>query len=205
MTANAYKPPKHDGHNFHCPHCNVLAYQRWVSTNITNLDVAVCENCDEYSIWHDEKMIYPLVSTVPLPNEDMPQDVKEIYQEASNIESFSPRATAALLRVALEKLTDHLGEKQGNLNKRIGNLQKKGLPQKVIQSLDIVRITANEGGAHAGQIDLGGEDNKDIVSKLFQLVNFVVEKTISDQKQIKEMFSDLPEDKKQGIKNRDQN
>ena len=205
------KSPQFIEENFNCPHCNVLAYQNWAQVfcqpgrliTIKNLNITFCQNCSEYSLWKDGKMIYPIVSTVPLPNNDMPDNVKEIYKEARQIQQFSPRAAAALLRVALEKLTAHLGENSGNLNTRIGNLNKKGLPGKVINSLDIVRINSNEGGSHAGQIDLTGNDDSDIVDKLFFLVNFIVEKTITENEQIKDMFQKLPEDKKRGIANRD--
>ena len=115
---------------------------------------------------------------------------------------MSSSAAAAILRVALEKLTEVLGQTEGNLNTRIKNLKNQGLPKKVIDSLDIIRITANEGGAHSGQIDLTGKDGLEIVLKLFWLVNFIVEKTISEPQQINEWHNDLPEDKKQGIKNR---
>ena len=134
----------------------------------------------------------------------MPEDVRKIYEEARDIAGVSARAAAALLRVALEKLTIYLGEKEGNLNTRIKNLKAKGLPEDVIKCLDIVRINANEGGSHSGQIDLENKDNDQIVDILFRLVNFIVEKTISDKKQIDEMFQALPENKKQGIKNRDE-
>jgi len=53
-------------------------------------------------------MIHPRKLTAPIPHSDMPDDVKEIYEEARNISDISPRAAAALLRVALEKLTFHL-------------------------------------------------------------------------------------------------
>ena len=115
---------------------------------------------------------------------------------------MSSSAASALLRVALEKPTEELGQTEGNLNTRIKNLKDKGLPESVIHSLDIVRITANEGGAHSGQIDLTGKDGPKIVLKLFWLVNFIVEKTISEPQKINEIFNALPQDKKQGIKNR---
>jgi len=53
-------------------------------------------------------MIRPNVSNAPLPHEDMPDDVKEIYEEARQVSVFSQRAAAALLRVSLEKLTAFL-------------------------------------------------------------------------------------------------
>jgi hypothetical protein len=171
----------------------------------------LCVRCKKCSLWkykwsnhfYDTSMIYPQKLTAPIADDDMPDGVKELYNEARAISALSPRAAAALLRVSLEKLTEHLGENTGDLNTRIGNLKKQGLPAKVIQSLDIVRITANEGASHAGEIDLTGKDNSEIVSRLFKLVNFIVEKTITDSKEIENMFCALPENKREGIKNRD--
>lgn len=205
---NNYKQPVFKEDNFHCPNCGVLAFQKWEyvyhnNTYFEDLDVAFCQNCKEYNLWRDKKMIFPKKLTAPLPHEDMPESVKELYEEARNIAPDSTRAAAALLRVALEKLTEELGESKGKLNTRIGNLNKQGLPQKVIQSLDTVRIFANEGGSHSGEIDLTGEDNIDIVNRLFKLVNFIIEKTISENKQIDEIYGKLPEEKIKGIKDRD--
>ena len=148
-------------------------------------------------------MLCPRIFPAPFPNQDMPESVKKLYEEARNIAGMSPRAAAALLRVSLEKLTEELGQTQGNLNTRIKKLKEKGLPELIINSLDIVRITANKGGAHAGEIDLTGKDGPEIVSKLFGLVNFIIEKTISDPKQIQKMHQNLSQNKRQGIKNRD--
>ena len=170
-----------------------------------NLKVSICAKCENYAIWNKDSkiMIRPNVSPAPLPNEDMPSDVKEIYEEARQVSAFSPRAATALLRVSLEKLTANLWETEWNLNTRIWNLNKKWLPEKVIQSLDILRITANEWWSHAWEIDLTWADNQEIVNGLFFLVNFIVEKVISDNKKIDEMYANLPEDKIKWIKNRD--
>ena len=167
--------------------------------------LATCTNpdCDKFSFWVDEKMVYPLVPTSPTPHENMPENVKKTYEEARRVQPASVRASAALLRVSLEQLTAHLGETEGSLNTRIANLKEKGLPSQAIKSLDIVRIYANEGGAHAGVIDLESKDNEDILHRLFKLVNFIIEKTIADNKEIEELTAGLPEAKKAGIENRD--
>ncbi len=163
-----------------------------------------CSHCNQHSVWQGKEMIYPLKSSMPLPNEDMPEGAKEIYEEARQVEPSSSRAAAALLRVCLEKITEHLGETTGNLYTRIKNLKKQGLDDRVINSLNAVRIIANEGGAHAGQIDLDGEDNKDIVFRLFKLVNYIVSRMISDPNEADSIFDALPENKKEGIKKRDE-
>lgn len=233
MNESNYTPPKFKEPSFNCPHCGAFAQQDWdelcsqaslgKETNLhfplIDLDTpsgvapfsflrSLCKACGKNSIWRgryvkDTKMIYPFVLSAPPPNLDMPEEVQRVYEEARSVSHLSARAAAALLRVALEKLTAHLGETEGNLNTRIKKLKERGLPQQVIKGLDTVRIYANDGGSHAGQIDLGDKDNAGVVTKLFKLVNFIVEKTISDEKEINEMFDSLPENKKAGIKNRD--
>lgn len=206
---NKYVAPTLDSKAFHCPHCWVLTSQnryqlRYISDwGLDDRKVCFCENCKWYSVWFKGKMIFPSGSNIPMPHTDMPASVKEIYNEARDIAWKSPRAAAALLRLALEKLTEELWETNWKLNTRIGNLKKKWLPEKAIQALDIVRITANEWGSHLGQIDLTGSDNADLVNQLFFLLNFIVEHVITVNNQLDAMYAALPEDKKKGIENRD--
>ena len=109
------------------------------------------------------------------------------------------------MRAALEKLTEELIEnkKQESLNKSIQTLKEKGFPDQGIKCCDIIRIMVHEGSAHADQIDLTGVDSPEIVSELFMLVNYIVEDFITREKRIEKMYNALPQDKKQGIKNRD--
>lgn len=213
MNQEKYVAPGHWKRAFHCPRCNVHADQKWYhtfihdesgrSSGIGALMVAHCSHCTKLSFWIDEQLVYPRQITVPLAHGDMPESVLEYYNEAREVSASSPRAAAALLRLAAKKLCESLGENDPNLNRAIGNLHKRGLSQSVIKSLDTVRIVGNEGGAHEGQIDLTGEDSKEVVDKLFWLVNFIIEKTITEPKEVQGMFSALPEDKKQGVEDRD--
>lgn len=206
-----YIVPELDSRAFNCPHCWILTQQEWKdlyyfnyeSKNLSWWKVCFCRHCNLYSIWCYEKMIFPSASNIPMSHTDMPESVKEIYNEAKEIAWQSPRAAAALLRLALEKLTEELWETEWKLNTRIGNLKKKWLPERAIQALDIVRITANEWGSHLGQIDLTGRDNTELVNQLFFLLNFIVEHVISVNNQLDAMYAALPEDKKKGIENRD--
>jgi len=206
-----YVAPTLDSKAFHCPHCWVLTSQNrhqleYGTSYYHSFDdwkVCFCYNCEWYSVWFEEKMIFPSGSNIPMPHTDMPESVKEIYNEAREIAWQSPRAAAALLRLALEKLTEELWETEWKLNTRIGNLKKKWFPEKAIQALDIVRITANEWGSHLGQIDLTGSDNAKLVNKLFFLLNFIVEHVITVNNQLNANYDDLPEDKKKWIENRD--
>ncbi len=171
----------------------------------SQLPVSQCVCCRQFSYWINEDLVYPKALTNLPPHGDMPYSVVVYYDEARKIAGDSPRAAAALLRLAAKKLYEELGETGKSLNRAIGNLKKKGLSESVIQSLDSLRITGNEGGAHEGQIDLSEEDNKHLVEKLFRLLNFIVEKTIAEPRNIEETFHSMPKGQKQFVKDRDEN
>lgn len=144
-------------------------------------------------------MYYPVNGNAPFPNPEMPKSVLKLYLEASSIHTKSPRSAAALLRLSIQLLCKELGEPGKNINNDIGNLVKKGLPEIVQQSLDIVRVTAND-AVHPGQIDT---DNHNVVEQLFELINVIVEYMIALPKKVSGIYNALPTDKKQGISNRD--
>jgi hypothetical protein len=201
-----YTPPKYGASNFNCPHCQAYAYQTWSVfynfTNTSSYEYAKCQNCRQISIWVNPQMHYPLVSVAPLPNPDMPPEIKKIFEEARKISSLSPRASAGLLRVCVEQLTKELGEIEGKLNTRIANLVKKGLSPEIQKALDVVRVTGN-GELHVGQIEMN--DNPEIAKSLFNIVNIIVQRMISDKNQIDDMYKQLPQEKLDGIANRDNN
>ena len=216
-----YFPPKHRSHKFNCPFCHVYAYQRWesialydpireqytnesripklLSLKLGEVQVSFCINCDEALIWLAEDIIYPILRIGPPANRDLPNTVKEIYDEAASIANQSPRAASALLRLAIEKLLEHLGEKE-SINNGIKNLVKKGLDTRVQQALDIVRVTGNH-AVHAGVIDFDDTTN---VQTLFELINVIAETLITQPKRIKEMYDNLPEKDQKAIKKRDE-
>jgi len=171
---------------------------------VRDAKVATCNHCENISFWIKQKMIFPNMITVPLAHQDMPTNVKELYDEARLVSSLSPRSAATLLRVSLERLTENLGEATGNLNARISRLKAKGLPEQVIKVLDLVRIYGND-GAHSNQMDMDEQDTPEIVNKLFWMVNYIVEKVITEPDEINAMFKQLPESKIKAIENRDNN
>ncbi len=105
-----------------------------------------------------------------------------------------------MLRLAIQKLCKVLGEPGKDINTDIKNLVVKGLPSKVQEALDSVRVIGNE-AVHPGELNLN--DNREIAKKLFKLVNFIATKLISQPKEIDELHSSLPENKLDGIKRRD--
>lgn len=147
-------------------------------------------------------MIYPVSGNAPLPHQDLPWELKRDYEEARNVVSVSPRSAAALLRLLIEKLTDHiLGDEKGkDLNDNISNLVKKGLPSRIQESLDILRVIGNN-VLHAGQIDI--KDDQSTALKLFDLVNLITDYMITKQGQINKLYDSLPDDAKKNIEKRD--
>ena len=138
-------------------------------------------------------MIYPNKVTAPLPNPDLPENVKTDFEEARQISNLSPKGAAALLRLAIQKLCVHLEEPGKDLNTDIGSLVKKGLPVGIQKALDIVRVIGNE-SVHPGQIDLN--DDPTTASKLFDLVNLITDTMITKPKEIELLYSDLISDPK---------
>ena len=205
--------PVLNAESFRCPHCHVHALQRWTPLlrafetpvgaqycRITNSAAAFCDKCKEFSIWVNEKMIFPASSAAPPAAVDMPDNVQTDYKEASAVFGQSPRSAAALLRLGLQKLMLHLGEKGDNINTDIGNLVKKGLPVEVQKALDTVRVVGNN-AVHPGQIDLN--DDTRTAASLFRLINFVIERMITQPREIHGLYAGLPQTSRDAIDKRD--
>lgn len=210
-----YYPPRYQSKQFHCPHCQVFAAQHWrhivpwdksrnawghqpIGIKNTDVEISTCSHCGNPAFWLEEKIIYPPTRTAPSANNDLPDDVKQVYDEAATIADQSPRSACALLRLAIEMLMGHLGE-TGSINESIGNLVKKGLNPQVQQSLDIVRVTGNN-AVHAGKIAF--DDTTD-VQALFGLINVIADVLITQPKQIQALYDGLPESSKKAVENRD--
>ena len=215
--------PEIDLGKFTCPHCNAITQHTWGQLNIRSTNevysimiegirYSACTHCKDITLWYIKKKkvnnkyesdleicIYPNTLSIPPINSEMPEDIKELYIEAGSIFSKSPRASAALLRLAIQKLCIHLGESGNNINDDIKNLVKKGLPEIVQKSLDIVRITGND-AVHPGQIDT---DDPETVKTLFELLNIIVEYMIAMPNKISGLYHNLPQEKKDAVASRD--
>ncbi len=168
---------------------------------VPNIHFSRCHACGDVAIWLREKLIFPRKSTAPLPNPDMPEEVKADYQEAASILNDSPRGAAALLRLSIQKLCVNLGGKGKNINDDIAKLVEKGMPEPIQQALDTVRVVGNH-SVHPGEIDM--KDNREVATKLFGLVNVIVQDRISTPNAIKEMYeSVVPEGDRDKIAKRD--
>lgn len=199
-------PPELNKNSFHCPHCNTFAHQEWkkISANgyyVNEVRFSACSCCEKYAIWYNDKMLFPSATGIQPPNIDLTDEIINDYLEAASIVNNSPRGSAALLRLALQKLCIELGENK-NIDKAIGSLVTKGLSPTIQKALDIVRVVGNE-AVHPGQIDL--KDNKEIALKLFELINFIAHKMITEPKEIEALYQTLPEEKREFIEERDKN
>lgn len=213
-----YRLPEYHATSFNCPFCGVFARQVWyivvgedrgahvklklLNTYPKHSEIAHCEHCDQFSFWVKERMIYPTSGPASLPHNDMPEDVKTDYIEARNIVSFSPRSAAALLRLAVQKLTNNIlgTASDSNLNDNIKKLVENGLPRNLQQALDIVRVTGNH-SVHPGEIDL--KDDQATATRLFELVNIITQSMITTPKEIDQLYKKLPEKDKENIAKRD--
>ena len=199
-------PPVFEERSFNCPHCNAYSHQRWkeiLTSNhdwVDNLKIAYCSHCKMYSLWLNEKIIYPDSTGIQEPNNDLEDDIRDDYLEAASIVNKSPRGAVALLRLAIQKLCKQLGEDGRNINKDIASLVEKGLPATIQQALDIVRVIGND-AVHPGQIDL--KDNQQVANKLFELINIIAHVMITQPKEISALYETLPEEKREAIKTRD--
>jgi hypothetical protein len=146
-------------------------------------------------------MVHPLTVTAPAPNPDIPEDIRADYEEARLIANWSPRGAAALLRLVIQKLCKHLGESGTNINQDIAALVQKGLPLKIQQALDIVRVVGNN-AVHPGQIEL--KDDPETVGRLFGLINLIADVMISQPKQVDAIYSSVvPDSIRDAISHRD--
>jgi hypothetical protein len=165
-----------------------------------NLHVSYCVACRNSAVWVVGKMVHPVTNSEVSPSPDLPEDVKEDFNEAALIVDASPRGAAALLRLALQKLVKAVGGKGENINVDIGELARKGLPVQIQQALDIVRVVGNN-AVHPGEIDL--RDDRDTAIRLFQLINLIADAMITQPRNIEAMFGSLPAGAREAIDRRD--
>lgn len=167
---------------------------------VENLSISECYNCKRFALWVGDKLVDPPVMASVEPNPDMPDDIAANFNEARSIVNNSPRGAAALLRLCVQKLCIHLGEKGRKIDDDIASLVKKGLNVVVQQALDIVRVVGNA-SVHPGAMDL--RDDRSTANSLFGLVNAIAEQMISHPKHVAELYQTLPQAKRDAIDKRD--
>lgn len=167
---------------------------------LENIFVSECYDCKKLTIWVNQRPIYPSLKNGPSPNPDLPDGTFQDYEEARSILELSPRGAAALLRLCIQKICIHLGEKGRKIDDDIASLAAKGLHPIVKKSLDIVRVVGND-AVHPGAMDL--RDDRETALQLFSLVNAICEQMISLPKSVEDLYQKIPQAKRDAIDERD--
>lgn len=148
----------------------------------SNLYARTCDCCEATHLFikgigvKEGILIYPQKTTAPPAQEDMPEDILTIYQEAAAIVSISPSAACVLIRKALEILLARF-TKETNLSKMINTLAKEHQwIDKYKALLEAVRLIGND-AAHPRELNRA--DNQKTATYLFQFLNRCVNHLIS--------------------------
>lgn len=188
-----------------CPHpgCGVLGERELNGNGGFGIVTKRCRACQGLEVWiSDDEMVYPAAFAAPEPDPALTGEVLDDYMEAAAVAPASSRAAAALLRLAIQRLCNGLLEREDlPLDAAIGELVKLGLPPRVQQALDVVRVVGND-AVHPGTLDL--RDDAARVAVLFGLVNTVAEYMITMPAHVEELYEALPETKREQITRRDQ-
>lgn len=131
---------------FTCPYndCRTFAVQHWgeisgISVNhgagqwsdrkqgkMPHITFSLCEACGREAIYIGGQIVLPGETDAPPPAIDLPIDCIPDYEEARSILPRSPRGSAALLRLVIQKLLPHLGASKASIDAGIGELVKLG-------------------------------------------------------------------------------
>lgn len=168
--------------------------------DVNNVWISRCFNCNELAVWIVGQMVFPKRGEAPPANPDLPPEIARDYDEASSILDLSPRGSAALIRLAIQKLCKFLDQPGDNINADIKALVAGGLDTRVQKALDAVRVVGNN-AVHPGQMDI--QDDRATAESLFKLLNLIVEKMISEPKHVDEVYDALPESARKAIEKRD--
>lgn len=197
---------------FNCPHCGAYSNMRWEQLRDGSIFRPVwnaqCAHCKKDSFWlvfggpngKVGRMIEPALSPAPPPHPKMPVGARADYEEAAKVAAVSPRSAAALLRLAIQRLCIDLGLPGKNLNSDIGELVKRGLPERVTKALDAVRVIGNN-AVHPGE--MSPDDVAAVSATLFKVLNLIVEHVIAAPAEVDDLFDGLPEGAKSQIQKRD--
>ena len=192
-----------------CPHCGAYAQFTYEQLHYREMDYKVpvdfmptniwqgkCLACEQYIIINGFSVVYPEESNAPPIKMETPHSIKEIATEARMVHSQSPRASSALLRLALEMLLQNVLENNNKLNDNISILLERGIEDDLRRALEVIRIFGNE-GVHPGTINLNDDEQSSI--KLFNVFNYIVTRFIVEKGMIKEMYGIIPEEKREKI------
>lgn len=162
---------------------------------------ARCFSCGKWSVWFDGEMVYPRRSTGTPAHPDMPEPIRELYEEAAAVAAVSRRAGAALARATMERLIKHLdpgAPERAKLEQRIERLRPR-VSADLWRMLTVVRVAGNQ-AVHVEDapgelviLALDDEEGPAILELLLETVNDLVDELITRPKVKKDLFDTLPE------------
>ena len=168
-----------------CPHCGNVSYQRIANDQI-NYRLYKCDICSEFTFqrvrreWTEVKsargkrtiveekleQLYPPPTALPV---EVPERVREIYEEAISIRSKSPSSFVVQIRRALEAIANERKAPSGVLHKQIEwMINNNLLPVTFGKMIHITRIFGNL-GAHDAKKGVSLEDTE-IVDEFFRAI-----------------------------------
>lgn len=195
---------------FVCSHCGVYAAQFWSAMAVHrpkdparkafgSWRVSFCLHCGKQAVWNGEARIDPVGGRSPLPHADMPEALREDFEEARAIADLSPRGAASLLRLCVQKLCVELGQPGKKLDDDIAALVTKGLDERIQKALDIVRVIGNN-AVHPGELDVSARPED--VTATFGLINEIIDELIAKPKRLDQLYNSLPDGALQSIEKR---
>ena len=158
-----------------------------------------CASCTHRSVWHAGNLTYPVQSPAPLPSEDMPPAVRELYEEASAVAAVSKRAGAALARATLERLLKAL-DRDAPKKSRLDDYIARVIPNVNVATgklLTLIRHVGNK-SLHVEEIPddaivlLLNDDDAQLLGVIFQTINDVVDELITRPKQVALLYDAVP-------------
>jgi hypothetical protein len=121
----------------------------------------------------------------------MPAEIKEDYNEARAIAEESPRASTALLRLATKQLLASIDAAGKSPYRMLGTLAEEGVIDERVQHADnSLRVYGNE-SVHPATVNVSDDD--ETAMKLFELLNYIVRRTITDEAFVESMYSSVPD------------
>jgi Domain of unknown function (DUF4145) len=170
------------------------------TTTVHRWQGAQCHSCQEWSIWLDTRMVYPHRSAGGPAHPDMPEFVRELYQEAAAVAAVSRRAGAALARAVIERLIKELDSEapeKARLNQRIDRLRGR-VSTSLGQMLDVVRVVGN-GALHVDEqpdelivITMDDTTGPELIELMLETANDLVDELITRPRAVNGYWGKLP-------------
>jgi hypothetical protein len=165
-------------------------HRQFRNRDVQNASISYCFNCNEMCLWVCDQLVWPRRVERPEPKLQALPDVRRDDDEARQTLEASPRGAAVLLRLAMEKLCEELGESGESPKDGIASCVQEDVDARVQKVLDAMRIIESDATSQ-GQIGVG--DNRAAAETLAGLVNLICEKMIIEPRQLQAMYTKLRE------------